>query len=34
MTEMSNKAVENDYPDFISSTGYGTATGLCGINCR
>ena len=22
------------YPDFIESTGYGTATGLCGINCR
>lgn len=23
-----------DYPDFVSSTGYGSATGLCGINCR
>lgn len=23
-----------DYPDFISSTGYGTVTGLCGANCR
>ena len=21
-------------PDFIQSTGYGTATGLCGVNCR
>lgn len=24
----------NRYPDFRSSTGYGTAEGLCGINCR
>lgn len=23
-----------DYPDFVSSTGYGTVTGLCGANCR
>ena len=23
-----------EYPDFVSSTGYGSATGLCGINCR
>ncbi|WP_143322556.1 phage minor capsid protein [Clostridium sp. HBUAS56010] len=22
------------FPDFIKSTGYGTITGLCGINCR
>lgn len=22
------------YPDFVEVTGYGTATGLCGINCR
>ena len=24
----------NKYPDFISSTGYGTVSGLCGANCR
>lgn len=24
----------NKYPEFRSSTGYGTAEGLCGINCR
>lgn len=23
-----------EYPDFVSSTGYGSAAGLCGINCR
>lgn len=23
-----------DYPDFLSSTGYGTGPGLCGWNCR
>ena len=23
-----------DYPDFVSSTGYGSLTGLCGANCR
>lgn len=23
-----------DYPDFVSSTGYGSVTGLCGANCR
>ena len=23
-----------EYPDFVSSTGYGTVTGLCGANCR
>ncbi len=22
------------YPDFVASTGYGSVTGLCGINCR
>lgn len=22
------------FPDFVSSTGYGTVTGLCGVNCR
>ncbi len=26
--------VETKYPDFIKTTGYGTITGLCGINCR
>ncbi|WP_279217493.1 phage minor capsid protein [Clostridium sp. AM22-11AC] len=24
---------DNDYPDFVESTGYGTMLGLCGINC-
>lgn len=24
----------NGYPDFVTSTGYGTVTGLCGANCR
>jgi len=24
----------NKYPEFRSSTGYGTAAGLCGVNCR
>lgn len=24
----------NGYPDFVSSTGYGSVTGLCGANCR
>jgi hypothetical protein len=23
-----------EYPDFVTSTGYGTVTGLCGANCR
>ena len=23
-----------EYPDFVKTTGYGTATGLCGTNCR
>lgn len=22
------------YPDFVTETGYGTVTGLCGVNCR
>ena len=22
------------YPDFVKTTGYGTVTGLCGVNCR
>lgn len=22
------------FPDFVSTTGYGTVTGLCGVNCR
>ena len=22
------------FPDFVSNTGYGTVTGLCGVNCR
>lgn len=25
---------DRKYPDFVSSTGYGTVTGLCGANCR
>ena len=24
----------SNYPDFVESTGYGSITGLCGINCR
>lgn len=27
-------AVDDKYPDFIESTGYGSAGGICGINCR
>lgn len=23
-----------EYPDFVKATGYGTVTGLCGVNCR
>ena len=23
-----------EYPDFVNTTGYGTVTGLCGVNCR
>ena len=22
-----------DYPDFLTTTGYGEADGLCGVNC-
>lgn len=25
---------DNRFPDFRTSTGYGTVTGLCGVNCR
>lgn len=25
---------DKKYPDFVSSTGYGSVTGLCGANCR
>lgn len=25
---------QGEYPDFVSSTGYGHVTGLCGANCR
>lgn len=25
---------DKEFPDFVSSTGYGTVTGLCGANCR
>jgi len=25
---------DTQYPDFLTVTGYGTVTGLCGINCR
>lgn len=30
----SRKGKDNRFPDFVSSTGYGTITGLCGVNCR
>lgn len=30
----SRSGKSNKYPDFISSTGYGTVTGLAGVNCR
>ena len=30
----SRSGTSDKYPDFISSTGYGTVTGLCGANCR
>jgi hypothetical protein len=26
--------MKNKYEDFVKTTGYGTITGLCGINCR
>ena len=25
---------KKEYPDFVKTTGYGTVTGLCGVNCR
>ncbi len=30
----SRSGSSKQYPDFVQSTGYGSATGLCGINCR
>ena len=30
----SRSGASGKYPDFVSSTGYGTVTGLCGANCR
>lgn len=30
----SRSGAHEKYPDLVASTGYGTATGLCGINCR
>ena len=30
----SRSGKSDKYPDFVSSTGYGTPGGLCGINCR
>ena len=30
----SRSGATDKYPDFVSSTGYGTVTGLCGANCR
>lgn len=30
----SRSGTHKKYPDFVSSTGYGTVTGLCGANCR
>lgn len=30
----SRSGASDKYPDFVESTGYGSATGLCGINCR
>jgi hypothetical protein len=30
----SRSGKNKDYPDFVSSTGYGTGTGLMGYNCR
>ena len=29
-----SRSGSGDYPDFVTSTGYGTVTGLCGANCR
>lgn len=30
----SRSGTDSKYPDFVTSTGYGTVTGLSGINCR
>jgi hypothetical protein len=30
----SRSGTDSKYPDFVASTGYGTVTGLCGVNCR
>lgn len=30
----SRSGTHKKYPDFVTSTGYGTVTGLCGANCR
>lgn len=30
----SRSGQSKEYPDFVSSTGYGTVSGLCGANCR
>lgn len=30
----SRSGKDKRFPDFVSSTGYGTVTGLCGANCR
>jgi hypothetical protein len=30
----SRSGKSDKYPDFVESTGYGTVTGLCGVNCR
>ena len=30
----SRSGTDERYPDFVSSTGYGTGPGLCGWNCR
>lgn len=30
----SRSGASDKYPDFVSSTGYGSVTGLCGANCR
>ena len=30
----SRSGTNSKYPPFIESTGYGTVTGLCGVNCR
>lgn len=30
----SRSGTHGKYPDFVAETGYGTVTGLCGVNCR